>query len=162
MHHQVAAFADEQFSRQSDLVSSNQWSLRSEMLTEAEAAPAAGGTSVRRQHQTDIRRMQTEAENAARQLQTLRKMAVLHYLEALAAGDGHDADVFRLIALWFGTDAGDGTAEPEHAAEITALVAQQSPGIESRKFLPLIYQLLARFARTPRRHSSVNQIPRLT
>eukprot|EP00058_Branchiostoma_floridae_P018809 XP_002604298.1 hypothetical protein BRAFLDRAFT_88587 [Branchiostoma floridae] len=61
--------------------------------------------------------------------------AMENYIRCLKAGDEHDLRVFRLCSLWF---------RNAHNPDINQLAKENFPKLESRKFLPLIYQLAAR------------------
>nr|ACG68443.1 ataxia telangiectasia mutated protein [Branchiostoma floridae] len=61
--------------------------------------------------------------------------AMENYIRCLRAGDEHDLRVFRLCSLWF---------RNAHNPDINQLAKENFPKLESRKFLPLIYQLAAR------------------
>eukprot|EP00117_Sycon_ciliatum_P033907 scpid11421/ scgid25987/ Serine-protein kinase ATM; Ataxia telangiectasia mutated homolog len=60
-----------------------------------------------------------------------------NYLRCLQAGDAYDLRIFRLISLWF-----DNLMEKE----VDALMAAELPRLQSRKLLPLLYQLAARIS----------------
>ena len=68
------------------------------------------------------------------------------YGSCLAASGGHDTEaLFRLVALWF---KGSGSAQVN--AKVGALVRKlPAAGVPSAKFLPLVWQLVARLEAAP-------------
>jgi hypothetical protein len=99
----------------------------------------------------DVQRIEREVADATAEARDLRLRALEHYCRALAAGDAHDADVFRVVGLWFeavaeAADAGPASAaaaEPA-GADASALLRDLLPSMASHKFLPLTYQILSR------------------
>ncbi|EDV19270.1 uncharacterized protein TRIADDRAFT_33879, partial [Trichoplax adhaerens] len=63
------------------------------------------------------------------------KLAITNYIHCLQFGDDHDVRVFRLCSLWF---------ENWQYHNINEIIGQEQLKIQSKKFLPLMYQLAAR------------------
>ena len=108
--------------------------------------------SLRRQHEMDVQRIQNELATTTRVMRDLLELAVTHYMRALATGEAFDADVFRVVALWFGATAVDaptpalhGSTPPSGASPgISTVVATELAAVPSSKFLPLTFQILSR------------------
>eukprot|EP01105_Mastigella_eilhardi_P010587 TRINITY_DN2472_c0_g1_i1.p1 TRINITY_DN2472_c0_g1~~TRINITY_DN2472_c0_g1_i1.p1 ORF type:complete len:2237 (+),score=571.05 TRINITY_DN2472_c0_g1_i1:1980-8690(+) len=62
--------------------------------------------------------------------------AVNHYIGTLSAGDRYDlAAAFRLCSLWFSNNQNE---------ELSKLVGKSLPALQTRKFVPLFYQVASR------------------
>ncbi|ORX90217.1 hypothetical protein K493DRAFT_288362 [Basidiobolus meristosporus CBS 931.73] len=77
-------------------------------------------------------------------------LAIEHYLKCLVYDDQFDMSIFRLCSLWF-----------QNAAQIDAnsLIAKYTPRLQTRKFIPLIYQLAARISCDSRELRYIEQDP---
>ncbi|XP_077976961.1 serine-protein kinase ATM-like [Glandiceps talaboti] len=91
-----------------------------------------------------------EMENLKLDKNTFLDTAIDNYMRCLEIGDFHDMRVFRLISLWFENDSDD---------EVNKKLQTGLPRIQSRKFLPLMYQLAARM--TTRQHDDDSFHPTL-
>lgn len=83
------------------------------------------------QAQMDERELQQVAEDK----RTFLKTAVEYYIKTLETGDKYDMRVFRLCSLWF---------DNANEEDVSEMVKRGLMKIQSRKFLPLMYQLAAR------------------
>ncbi|XP_076043978.1 serine-protein kinase ATM-like [Oratosquilla oratoria] len=62
-------------------------------------------------------------------------LALKNYLKCLATAEDHDVHVYRVLALWF---------EHSSCGDVNALVCESIHRIKSHKWVPLLYQLVAR------------------
>jgi len=138
----LAWFADTQYQKKVDFMSSSIYENKENLMRKSkveseklqqmyESGRDRYARTLNLQAQMDERELQQVAEDK----RTFLKTAVEYYIKTLETGDKYDMRVFRLCSLWFDN------ANEEFVSEI---IKGGLMKIQSRKFLPLMYQLAAR------------------
>nr|NP_001107666.1 ataxia telangiectasia mutated [Strongylocentrotus purpuratus]ABY60856.1 ataxia telangiectasia mutated [Strongylocentrotus purpuratus] len=142
-YHSLARFADAQYQRLVEYMKSKDYEdkrkLMKTSLENVEKLRSIGIGSSDRFYRIQAKQLaidKKEVESLREDRQTFLARAMECYLHCLEASDqSQDTRVFRLCSLWFenGTDV-----------QISLLLEDTIGKIESRKFLPMMYQLAAR------------------
>ena len=154
--HQLATFCDSEYDRyvKSDLTAAAASLLRvqEEEIQEFDRSLLSCTDNAERRKLNSLRKKAAaqlkldQEERAARNKEFLRLFdkARTCYLRALAISDRFDLSVYRFASLWFGNVSPLlGHTGVTYSSEIGTLLRK----IESRKFVPLIYQLSARVSK---------------
>ncbi|CAH1233491.1 ATR [Branchiostoma lanceolatum] len=139
----LARFTDQQYQVIVNYMKSSTYEAKKDMIERSKAeveklgqaglvASANKYFKIMKRHMVDGK---DELESLNEDRDSFLHKAMENYIRCLTAGDEHDLRVFRLCSLWF---------RNAHNSEINQLAKEKFPQIESRKFLPLIYQLAAR------------------
>ncbi|CAH3032263.1 unnamed protein product [Porites lobata] len=138
----LAWFADTQYQKKVDFMSSSTYENKEALMKKAkveserlqrviESGKDRYARTLNLQAQMDERELQQVVDDKRKFLKT----AVEYYIKTLQTGDKYDMRVFRLCSLWF-----------DNAKEefVSQMIKEGVTKIESRKCLPLMYQLAAR------------------
>ncbi|XP_078699305.1 serine-protein kinase ATM-like [Branchiostoma floridae x Branchiostoma belcheri] len=139
----LARFTDQQYQVIVNYMKSSTYEAKKEMIERSKAevekltqtglvSSAARYFKIMKRHMVEGR---DELEGLNEDRDAFLHKAMENYIRCLKAGDEHDLRVFRLCSLWF---------RNSHNPDINQLAKEYFPQVESRKFLPLIYQLAAR------------------
>ncbi|XP_037068925.1 serine-protein kinase ATM-like [Pollicipes pollicipes] len=157
-HHLVGQYADVQFQRVDEIVSSPAFADK-----RAEATRMREEAEEFQRHSADATKPTLERKDLARQRQHLlrsaeldeselrqheeerasfQRQAVASYVRCLQLGDRRDLLMYRVVALWLA----------DESDQVCKQLGPAAPRLASHKFVPLLQQLAARLGR-PRWHS---------
>ncbi|XP_006815117.1 serine-protein kinase ATM-like [Saccoglossus kowalevskii] len=155
----VGRFADSQYQTIVNYMKSTTFELKQALLKKSNAELSKLETTENQRNKYVMTLMkqqqfdQQEMDNLKFDRATYLDTAVNNYLRCLHLGDYHDMRVFRLCSLWF---------ENSHDKEVNEILKDELPKVQSRKFLPLMYQLAARMTTKTQQneyfHSTLNQL----
>lgn len=138
----LAWFADTQYQKKVDFMSSSAYENKETLMKKAkveserlqrviESGKDRYARTLNLQAQMDERELQQVYEDR----QAFLKTAVEYYIKTLQTGDKYDLRIFRLCSLWF---------DNANKESVSKMIKEGLTKIESRKCLPLMYQLAAR------------------
>lgn len=159
VHYELAKFSDAEYSRfiGSELFAASDQVLRmqeaeiriydSQLKSERNAAAKKRLTALRKKACVQLELDRRDRQRRLQEHMCFLERALSGYLRTLALCDYHDDCVYRFCSLWLGLDAMySGASENGHAIRETA---KELSAVESRKFVPLIYQLSAKLSSIP-------------
>ncbi|XP_074626555.1 serine-protein kinase ATM-like isoform X2 [Acropora palmata] len=138
----LAWFADTQYQKKVNFMSSSTYENKETLMRKSKVESERLQRVIESQKDRYARTLNLQAQMDERELrqvfedrQAFLKTAVEYYIKTLQTGDKYDLRIFRLCSLWF-----------DNANEefVSKMIKEGLTKIQSRKCLPLMYQLAAR------------------
>ncbi|KAH3745609.1 serine/threonine-protein kinase ATM [Pelomyxa schiedti] len=156
----LAQFCDEIHQNFIDQTKSPEWETQQNLRTLKEQELEKLNSKMKNSDQTIQRHIHVlerqveldRQETARTELEKAKflRQAVLNYINSLKFGDKYDiSSVFRLCSLWFFNTTDD---------QINLTMKSSIPQIQSRKFIPLIYQIASRLSLEKNEFQSALQV----